>query len=322
MGNKTGTVEKCLIIPTQHLMKVFEKYGVEGTFFVDCAYLYQLNKLKDIYPQLNKDYCDIVANLKWLVSNKQEIQMHFHPQWLYSNYDGKEWKLDFEHYKLSDVEPDLLLESFCKGRILLEDIIGKDICAYRAGGYCLSDYTNFPELFRQNHIVIDSSVVPGKSISDGSVYYDYSHVPQKEKWNISNDIATEDIDGEFLEVPVTLCSNGKYVYFKHKIREIFNKTISTDIWGDGQNIFMRNNPKGVIESFFSRLRWIFTPSTGICSIDGYTSAYLSTSIKSKSDTVILVSHPKCLSPESIFYLEEFLNKYSKVIKCQGISKLL
>ena len=322
MGNKTGSVEKCLIIPTQQLMKVFEKYGVEGTFFVDCAYLYQLNKIKDLYPQLQKDFIDVSTNLRWLVSKNQDIQMHFHPQWLYSDYDGEEWKLDFKHYKLSDVEPTLLQESFCKGRLLLEEIIGKDICAYRAGGYCLSDYNSFPELFRQNHIVIDSSVVPGKSVSDGSVYYDYSTVPQKEKWNISNDIATEDKDGEFLEVPVTLQTNGKFVYFRHKLREMFNKTINTKIWGDGQNIFMRNNRKNLLDSILDRIRWIFTPSTSICSIDGYTSAYLPSLLQQKTNLALLVSHPKCLSSESIFYLEKFLQKYSKDIKCQGISKLL
>lgn len=322
MGNKTGSVEKCLIIPTQQLICVFEKYGVEGTFFIDCAYLYQLNKFKDLYPQLQKDFIAVSNNLRWLVSKNQEIQMHFHPQWLYSDYDGTEWKLDFEHYKLSDVEPTLLQVSFCEGRKLLEEIIGKDISAYRAGGYCLSDYASFPELFRDNHIVIDSSVVPGMSVSDGSVFYDYSNVPHKKMWKVSNDIATEDKDGAFLEIPVTMHTNGKCVYFRHLIREKLNKSNNTIVWGDGQNIFMRNNKKGVLESIISRLRWVFTPSMGICSIDGYTSAYLPSLLKIKSDIVVLVSHPKCLSSESIFYLDRFLEKYSKDINCYGISRLL
>ena len=56
--------------------------------------------------------------------------------------------------------------------MLLEEIIGKEVCAYRAGGYCLSDYSDFPKLFRDNHILLDSSVVPGKTIYDGSVSYE------------------------------------------------------------------------------------------------------------------------------------------------------
>lgn len=124
LGPETGTVENCLIKPIEALLSVFDKYGAKGTFFVDCAYLYKLNELRQKHTSLQQDYDMVSENLKMLAANGHEIQMHFHPQWLYSDYANGKWKLDFEHYKLSDVEPALLNKAFGESRMLLENLMG------------------------------------------------------------------------------------------------------------------------------------------------------------------------------------------------------
>ena len=323
LGNVTGSVENCLIIPTEHLCRVFDKHNVKATFFVDCAYLYMLDSLKEQFPKLDEEFNIIVKNLKWLSSNGHDIQMHFHPQWIYSKYDGITWQLDFTHYKLSDVEPEYLQSSFSKGRMLLEKIVGKEICAYRAGGFCLSDYLDFPTLFMKNHIKIDSSVVPGKKLDDGCVKYNYEKVPTKSVWHFSSNLTKEDPNGCFVEVPISLHKNGKIVYLKHKINELFDKHNNTRMWGDGKSIFMKNSSQNKVKKILNRALWLFRANDIMCSIDVYNSAYLTSMIKrGNSDSIVLVSHPKCLTPEGLNYLEAFLDKYSNQIVCKSISSIL
>lgn len=43
-GKNTGTIENCLISPTDELIKTTDKYGIKYTFFVDSGYLINLKK--------------------------------------------------------------------------------------------------------------------------------------------------------------------------------------------------------------------------------------------------------------------------------------
>lgn len=73
--------------------------------------------------------------------------MHFHPQWLYSEYNDGMWKMDFDHYKLSDMSTDFLTLTFSNAKLLLESIIEK-VIAFRAGGYSLSAFWNYKNVYR------------------------------------------------------------------------------------------------------------------------------------------------------------------------------
>lgn len=323
LGNDTGTVQNCLIKPTHRLIDIFKKYGISGTFFVDGAYIFKMHELKTVYPRLAKDYECVISNLKYLADNGQEIQLHFHPQWLYSSYDGERWQLDFEHYKLSDVEPSLLSVSFKKSRELIEEITGTEISAYRAGGYCLSDYAELENLFLENHIKIDSSVVPGTKLLSGSVQYDYTLVPDKPFWTFSKDVTEEDSAGNFREIPVSQYRYDKIDFFTGKIIDFFDKTEGYKPWGDGENIFSRTH-----RSFWTKvkrkLKWYFANggNYGICSIDYDSSKYFKKYLGLQQDIVVLVSHPKCLSKRGLDVLDKFLAKNHSDVLFNTISQML
>ena len=60
----SGTPEKCLFEPMGHLTAMLDKYGIKTNLFVDTAYLLQLNKLKESFPQLKKDYDAVVNHIR------------------------------------------------------------------------------------------------------------------------------------------------------------------------------------------------------------------------------------------------------------------
>ena len=97
MGKKTGSVESCLLSPMNSFISMLDRYGIKATIFVDAAYLLRLSELKDKHDKLKSDFELISDHLKCLEQDGHDIQLHFHPQWIYSDYDSKQWIMDFEH---------------------------------------------------------------------------------------------------------------------------------------------------------------------------------------------------------------------------------
>src|SRR5574344_1586280 len=171
LGSNTGTVDKCLITPTNKIVAVLNKKSVRATFFVDVLYLMKLKEYSKSYNNLAVDYNKIITQLKELSTKGHSIQLHLHPQWYYSTYNGKEWILDFSHYKLSDCPMSDVHNMFEKGISLLESITTKKVFAFRAGGYSIQSLADYVNIFKQYGILVDSSALTGlKSISRFQVY--------------------------------------------------------------------------------------------------------------------------------------------------------
>ncbi len=166
LGSKTGTVEKCLIEPMDRLIEVGDKYSLKYTIFVDSTYLLKLRELSAKYSNLKEDYLRISEHIKFLHKLGHDIQLHIHPHWHYSEYNGKEWLLDKNHYKLSDLSDEDARMIFSKSKQLLDEIIGEETIAFRAGGFS-AQTNNLITLFEENNIKVDSSVYP-KNLYDSS----------------------------------------------------------------------------------------------------------------------------------------------------------
>jgi hypothetical protein len=317
LGNKTGTVQNCLVKPMSELMNVLNKYEVKVTLFVDCAYLYRLNQLMDHYPALQDDFNKIIDSLRRYNEEGHEIQMHFHPQWLYSNYDGTKWNLDFEHYKLSDVEPTLLKTSFTELKQLVETLCNCKMTAYRAGGYCLETYREYVTLFRENGIEIDSSVVPRSYLSSDSVFYDYRNAPNKEIWRFSTSVSKEDVNGQMIELPVSTYSLFGFSYYFTKIMRIISSRKGSYQWGDGVSIFASGTMSQKVRDKFLR---IFRKGIYTCSFDGTSSSKLEYSFNQQADIMTIVSHPKCFTTSSLVDLENFIKRHIRNDKFRVVSE--
>ena len=121
--------------------------------------------------------CD---NIKGLSSLGHDIELHFHPQWLYSTISNNGWEMDLDHYKLSDIPKEEVFDLFTWSKYVLDNLIEYNTVAFRAGGYSLNSFEQYPLLLKSNNIRIDSSVIARKCVHSRFQSYDYREVPLKD----------------------------------------------------------------------------------------------------------------------------------------------
>ena len=299
LNDITGTVNNCLVKPMQEFQKICEKHDFRLTIFVDAAYLYRLAELKNDYPSLEEDYKNTVDNIKWLVNLGHDIQLHIHPQWYYSNFDGKEWVLDWDHYKLSDMPRDYAFEVVGKSKELLDSIIGYKTKLFRAGGYSIQDF-DYTSCFKQFGIIGDSSVLPGCKVRHKTHSYDYKDSPIY-TYRFSDNINKPQPDGPFREFPISKAKPVnivKYLYIKR-----WWGVRSEKKWGDGGD---KPHPtlRKKIEAILSAFSLYKYPDA---SIDHQSFFWLrkARQYMKKYDCMTIIGHPKNISSSSMAYLDEF-----------------
>lgn len=310
LGKNTGTVYNSIIKPMDELSKVFDKYNVKATLFVDASYLLALKKNKTNYSLLENDYELIVKQLTSLESKGYCIQLHIHPQWIFSSFDGEKWNLDFEHYKLSDLDKNLAKNHFIEAKDLLQSIIKKEIVAFRAGGFSLQSFEGYYNLLLDNNISIDSSVVPGATEKTKYQWYDYKNA-LNQKYTFKDDISKYNPGGKITEVPISVVKYNPfyYAYLRRKV-ETNN---SFKVFTEGEGI-------GGMASNFKRFWRVFKQFSSVkivsASIDGFISVFLPIMYKkfkkNKSNEIfVIIGHPKAASPTSILYTEKFIKQTIK-----------
>lgn len=304
LNDYTGTVKNCLVKPMEEFCKICQKKGIHSTIFVDAAYIHVLQKYKSKYPKLEDDYNAVVANIRFLHSEGHDIQLHIHPQWYYSTFDGSTWQLDWEHYKLSDMPNDDAFKLFKESKALLDSIIGKNTVAFRAGGYSIQEF-DYINCFKANDIIADSSVLIGSKVKHKTHSYNYSKAPI-DAYHFSMDICTPDSNGFFYEFPI---ASGKRLfildYLIQKRKALHNNSKN---WGDGGN-----KPIKGINRFLQALRSFQLFKLPHATID-YQSYYHLDSIYNlckKNNIMIVIGHPKNFSLTSLAYFENFVNRVHK-----------
>ena len=324
LGSKTGTPENCLVRPMAKLTEVLDVHNAKFVIFVDAAYLLRLNQLKDRYAQINNDYVTVSEHIKMLEHNGNDIQLHFHPQWLYSDWSEVEqcWKMDYQHYKLSDMEPSFAHSSFREAKLLLDSLLEHPTRVFRAGGYCLDDFKDFQSLFNENGIIADSSVSRGNYRHSGSHRFDYRKVPKKTIYKFSKSIKEEDCTGRFTELSI---SNLRmpYLISLFSVRMLKKKyKASSYHYGDGisigNSVFKNNEAKKtVVKRLFSTINYT-------ASLDKDSSTLLMkqyTHCKRSNTDLIIVGHPKEATESSVACLESWLenkNEEDKVVTTKDI----
>jgi hypothetical protein len=308
LGDKTGTIEKCLIEPMEALRTVINKKGIKITLFVDAAYLLRLRSLSNI-SELNKGFCRVCSYLEELSKDGHELQFHFHPQWLYSDFKNGGWSMDLDHYKLSDVEEDYLQESFSEALGIVRSVSRNVVNAYRAGGYSIQTYNNLKTLFLKNEIKIDSSVMPGGVELEEKHYYDFRRAPQKSHWKFSTDVVNEDQNGPFIEIPITTQLPKTTFHYLYLKRELSEKHGQFKVWGDGKSI---DTTGSRIKRITDKVNKFFRPCVLSASIDNVMSENLINIYQTNpNDCLTIIGHPKNFTNKSIQNVATFINLASK-----------
>ena len=133
MGSSTGTVDKCLVEPMRRLCQAIEPAQGRFTIFVDACYLLKLQEYSSVYNRAASDLNMITSHLRQLSDAGHDLQLHIHPHWWFSTFDGMRWNVNSSYYKMSDVPDDTLLEMFRAAKALLDHLTPEEADQFRRG---------------------------------------------------------------------------------------------------------------------------------------------------------------------------------------------
>lgn len=209
-GDRSGTVQKTLIEPTNKLLDAMDSVGFKGNFFVDWQMIKYIEQEKD--KRCQNDYLLIVEQLKDIVRRGHRIELHIHPHWVDAKYNGDgTWDFsDFSHYSLNSFSEDEIVSMFKEGVDLLTEIARQvdpsyTNVAFRAGGWAVQPFDMIKTAMNSVGIRIDSSVMPRRAIKCDYSSCDFLKAPDPEcgYYRFNNDVCAEDKNGFFIEVPIT-----------------------------------------------------------------------------------------------------------------------
>ena len=219
LGARPGTVERCLLEPTDMIAGVMEKHGLRCTLFVDATFLLQLQKLAGRYAKCAADLAIVEAQLRRLVKNGHDVQLHVHPHWEDCTFDGSNWFPKTVRYRLHDFDDAEVRRILHEGKALLANLAGCEIFAFRAGGWCLQPFPQIASALRDEGIWLDSTVFVGGQSEDRQRWYDFTSAPDRSCWRFGDDPNVEDQSGAFVEVPISSHRLGPLFFWGMALRK-------------------------------------------------------------------------------------------------------
>lgn len=307
-GSQTGSVEKCLIEPTQETVKILDRHNAKLSLFVDAGFLISLKSNGKKFPNLIKDYDRICKQLSELSKQGHDIQLHIHPHWEDCSYHAADgWNIDTTRYRLHDFQDEERTTIVAHYKSALEEISDHPVFAYRAGGWCIQPFQSIKDALLKNGIWLDSTVYMNGKSNDPTRWFDFTQCPEKASWSFSDSPVEEDSHGEFVEIPISSCSLSPLFYWKMALaKKIGGQTKKA--FGDGYS--MQANAG----YYLSRL---FKPSFSPVSLDGIKAGMLNGALKQhlkNHDKGIfnIMGHPKSLSRYSLISMDKFFKKHTKI----------
>jgi len=314
LGNKSGTVKNCMILPTNLILDLLKKHNAKAIFFVDTTYLLQLEKIIKIFPIAKKDFELIKNQIIRMADEGHYIYHHIHPHWLDAKYleNENQWDLSnvskytFYQTPVNDRENLLSESSRILNEILNNTNLSKNIDGFRAGGLYIEPFGIFKESFINNNVKYEFSVVPGLKKTDNYLFYDFTKAPKKPFYRFSENPSIEDLNGQFIQYPISQFQlkgilkilNGLY----YRLLKLEN-----DKFSDGLSVSssFNNDDNQSNSSFFV--------SNNILSLELLNPIIL---IRYKQlikqiNHLHFLSHPKLMSYSSIKQFEKLLKSFSK-----------
>lgn len=306
-GENSGSVQKCIIKPTEQLLKIVDQYDIKLVIFVDVGYLVKLKELKKEFKNLEEDYHAITQQIQVLARNGHEIALHIHPHWEESEYDSGRWKFNTNQYKLADFTKEKAYEIVLKYANCLKQVSKTTPISYRAGGWSAQPFSHIKQALKDAGIRVDSTVYSNGIYKSKYQNFDFTNVPQyKTSYRFENDLTAEVENGYFSEYPISSHKISPLFFWQFAF-EKFRKKPEHRAYGDGQAI--KKSKKGV-------LRLMAKSSHSVVSVDGYKASFLHEAFKNyldnttSEDNFVIIGHPKAFTPYSLEKTREFIAQYA------------
>ncbi|WP_205529553.1 polysaccharide deacetylase family protein [Taibaiella koreensis] len=305
-GTRTGSVARCLIEPTEALLRITDAHDLKIVFFVDAGYLVALKRQMGDCPALQQDYETVTAHLRALSAGGHDIQLHIHPHWEDSFYDTarQQWDIDISRYKLADFDEVQIDDIVRRYKAELEHISGKEVFAYRAGGWCIQPFHKLSKAFRKHGIWLDSTVFYNGNADSEAHAFDFKGAPEKTVWQFDQDPVVAQQGGFFTEVPIAAYKVTPLFFARFALAKKKGGA-QHKAFGDGRSIAQSRS--WIIKKFLGA-------SYSVVSIDGYKSSYLARAYRqwrTGKDNLnfVIIGHPKAFTPYSLTKFKQFLEAY-------------
>lgn len=306
-GDSSGDIHSCLLEPTNQLLKICNDYNVKLCFFVDVGYLLALKRCGKQHQKLLNNYELIVAQLRDLSSNNHDIQLHIHPHWEDSFYDGHRWVFDFSRYRLVDFEQTEISRIVKEYKEELENIAKRPVFVHRAGGWCLQPFEKLANSLYQNGIFVDSTVFLNGYNHSSTHFFDFRNSPDDITiWKFEKDPLCKSVSGSFVELPIASLRVSPVFFWLMAWNKLFGDKNLHGTWGKGRPI--KNSKKQLF-------RLLTRVTNSVVSIDGFKASYLDKAfvlyLKKFKDNIqnehfVIIGHPKSISNYSLLKLESFI----------------
>lgn len=299
LGEKTGTIEKSVLEPTNKILKLLVQNKSKAIFFIDTSWLLFIHK------NIPKEF-ELVSNqLNDIIKAGSTIELHLHPQWIDAVYcDNRIIFTSYKNYKLHNLDEEKMMRLFTDSIVLLESIISSKIKCFRAGGWCIEPFTTIKKSFEKSGIKYDFSVLPGMYLTGGQNFeYNFANVPKLPFYPFHNSVMFQDPNGRFYEIPV---STYKTCLLYKVINKLWLKLENDKIIGDGQGI------KKNINNFFAIMERAINPGFTNLTLDSTSNMlfkFLVTHHFKDNPLIVIVSHPKTFSKQALLNLEWILKNY-------------
>lgn len=312
LGPDTGTVENCLLKPTNRLIEIADKHNIKMTFFIDVLYIVKAIEFRNLSAKLDQEINRIINQLKILKEKGHILGLHIHPQWFYSFYDVKndKWVMDKKHYSLNNCTIDDCRIMLALGTSFLKQLYNTNLkFVFRAGGYSFPLDIERIKILKYSDVVIDSSVLVGEKIRSDFQKYDYSNIVSCNKYRFDNSVNRSSSNGEIVEMPIftLLIPSVVKSLFERFARKKYGKM---DVYGDGKGVGYFGDKRNPAKE--NLLKRMFRMTRIRASVDAINSTHISfcfliAKLKRSSDFVV-IGHPKNQSDYSLRILDKFIAK--------------
>ena len=301
-GEVTGSVESCMIDPTNNLLEISKKHSVPMTFFVDVGYLLRLETESEKHSILKSDLAKVKSQIAEMISCGCAVQLHIHPHWERSYYNGERWVIQTDDcYKLDDFQDDEIEDIVTIYKTYLENLTGKIVHTFRAGGWCIQPFSRLKSVFKKNGIKFDTSVFPGGHFESKHYYFDFRTTPNKSNYRFEEDVCIENENGFFTEYPISSLRYSPLFYWRlYILGRLFPN--QHKMVGNGIFLSQPGRKKAVLTNF----TWNHVSSDGFYSTKLNKS--LNTLIANKYTEMVTIGHPKSNTLFSVSKLEQFVKK--------------
>ena len=314
-GSVPGSAEKCILNPTKKLLEIASEHQTPMVFFIDVGYILALEKYKKEFPVLEADYQKIVQQVQDIIIAKSDVQLHIHPHWEKSYYDGDKWiMVTKDCYKLSDFSLSEVEEIVRRYKAKLDQISGRKSTAFRAGGWCVEPFSILEKVFMELGIKYDTSVFPKGHFESGEYDFDFRNAPTKNPYSFQKTTLEEDEKGYFQEYSIGSYHYSPLFYWKLFILGRMNPKDHKFV-GDGFAMSQPGRKKEVLTKF----TWNHASSDGFYASKMKTIANLA--LRKKDENLVFIGHPKGCTLFSYKALDKFLREFKNKCHFQTFDQL-